>query len=45
MFHRYANPARFFRLAAKAEPWLKWGMADAPPPGRRDMGAAGGNRR
>ena len=27
MFHRYANPARFFRLASAVEPWLKWGTA------------------
>jgi len=26
-FHRYANPARFFRLASAVEPWLKWGTA------------------
>jgi heme exporter protein C len=25
MFHKYANPTRFFRLAAAVEPWLKWG--------------------
>ena len=25
MFHRYANPARFLRLASAVEPWLKWG--------------------
>jgi len=24
-FHRYANPARFLRLASAVEPWLKWG--------------------
>ncbi len=26
-FHKYANPARFLRLATVLEPWLKWGTA------------------
>ena len=24
MFHKFANPARFFRMGAAVEPWLKW---------------------
>jgi heme exporter protein C len=27
MFHKFANPTRFFRMAAAVEPWLKWGTA------------------
>jgi heme exporter protein C len=27
LFHRYANPGRFLRLATRLEPWLKWGTA------------------
>ena len=27
MFHKFANPARFFRMGAAVEPWLKWGTA------------------